>query len=139
MHFRVARYLRGPSLTATFVYDAADHALAARSLGVYRDTDEDLVALLLRAVSRSALSASFVAAKRHLDAADGEYPSRLPLNKDIIKASGGRVRWMQRHRAAYLHFVELHSNVCGVLKLHEQASEKVMASPVSGANASWTV
>lgn len=72
MHYRVAMYLRRPSLTATFVYDAADHALAARSLGVYHDTDEDLVTLLLQAVSRSALCACFVNAKRHLDTADGE-------------------------------------------------------------------
>jgi hypothetical protein len=59
-------------LAETFVFDAADHALSARSLGVNEDADKDVVALLLDAVSRSALSASFTAAKRHLDAAEGE-------------------------------------------------------------------
>jgi hypothetical protein len=75
LHLRVSKFLRKAPLRETFVYDAADHALAARALGVRVDDEDATVGLLLDAVSRSALSAAFAAAKRHLDAANGECDS----------------------------------------------------------------
>jgi hypothetical protein len=91
------------------VYDAADHALAARALGVRVDDEDATVGLLLDAVSRSALSAAFAAAKRHLDAANGECDSNGPDSQaEIIGASGGDVVWMKEHRATYLRFLHFH-------------------------------
>lgn len=52
---------------------AADLALAARELDVSVEPSQEYVPLMLDAASRSALSASFEAAARFLEAADGEF------------------------------------------------------------------
>jgi hypothetical protein len=37
--------------------------------------------------------------------------------------------WMQEHRSTYLSFLQLHTEVCGVLKLHEESFAKVSFIP----------
>ena len=115
LHQRISEYLRRPDLYDDHVFEAADHALVARSFGaVSQELDNDFVCLLLDAASKSALSASFSAAKRYLDAV-----------QDLLDSTGGVVYWLGIHRRTYLRFLSILSDVCGILKLHEDAFVKV--------------
>jgi hypothetical protein len=115
LHQRVSIYLRRPDLYNDFAFEAADHAIIARSATEgHLESDEDFVSLLIDAASRSALSASFLAAKRYLDAV-----------QDVIETTGGVKLWCQTNRKLYLRFLTIFSDVCGILKLHEDAFVKV--------------
>ena len=115
LHHRVSVYLRRPELYEDFAFEAADHALVARSAAkAHLEFDTDFVSLLLDAASRSALSASFTAAKRYLDAV-----------QDVIQTTGGAEQWCQIDRKLYLRFLSIFSDVCGILKLHDDAFVKV--------------
>lgn len=114
VHHRVSVFLCQPDLREDFIFEAADHALAASSSSVGCFDCEELVILLLDAASRSALSAAFWAAKRYLDAV-----------KKVVHAAGGVTQWCASHRRLHFRFLGIYSEVCSVLKLHEDAFAKV--------------
>ena len=81
LHSSISLFLHRPPLLEDFVFDAADHALLAISYGVNMalTEEEGLINLLLKACTRSVMSASFGAARRYLGAAEGKRCIRLLL------------------------------------------------------------
>ncbi|KAK4686974.1 hypothetical protein P7C73_g3144, partial [Tremellales sp. Uapishka_1] len=114
MHQEVSFFLRDPSLRQDYIFDAANHALLAQRYGAPKESNQALVQLLVESSQKAAISASFEAAKRFLD-----------MIEENIAASGGSKEWAMSHRDIYLSYLNVHSEVCGVLRYHEESLVKL--------------
>ena len=114
VHQRISIFLRQPRYRDDFVYEAANHAMAAHQLGAPHDDHNQLTLLYLDAASRAALAASFEAAQRYLQ--------RVQV---IIDRNGGRTVWMRDHRQLYLRYIQQYSENCSMWKRYDAALEEV--------------
>lgn len=126
IHSEISQFLRRPEFHETYVYDAADHALQAKELGVQEADNEEYVRILLRGATRAAMAASFTEATRFLDAIEGIYSRQVSTDvSDTIESSGGLSTWLQAHRELYLRYIEFYAQIACIIHTFEEAFEKV--------------
>lgn len=78
IHQKISMFLRQEQFGDDYIYDAANHALQARELGLKDEGDNaEYIQLLLKAASTTASRTSFKQAMRFMDAAESESSSRV--------------------------------------------------------------
>lgn len=114
LHYAISLFLQEPDLVANYVFDATDHAITARELGLRVERAESFIEILLLGMTRAAHSASFSTAQRCLRVANS-----------VVDESGGMSMWYENNQPLYLQMVSLHAETCSALKTYDESLDEV--------------
>ena len=104
-HLQVSEFLRQPCRIDDYIFEAADHAVIAKYMGVMLDDKSSACDLFLYAAEKAAFSASFELARKYLHEAETVLDQTL--------------------RSLYIKFLSHIAQVGAVLGLYDEVFAKV--------------